>query len=99
MRFISAIRLTMLFEQRRSKTSTSRRLSEIGLTRAGARLANGNTGERQCVVTGGLGTIKVAYEGKTYYVCCEGCKQAFDADPAGTIEAWRERLKEAAKAK
>lgn len=41
--------------------------------------------------------MKVSFEGKTYYVCCEGCKQAFDADPAGTIDAYRERLKNKAK--
>jgi YHS domain-containing protein len=25
--------------------------------------------------------MPVAYEGKTYYVCCTGCKEAFLADP------------------
>lgn len=96
-RLISEIRVTFLFEEKPTEKSAYRRLSEIGLTRAGARLADGNTGERQCIVTGGLGTIKVSYEGKTYYVCCEGCKQAFDEDPAGTLEAYRERLKDAVK--
>ena len=78
-----------------TRQASYRRLSEIGLTRAGARLARGNSGERQCIVTGGLGTIKVSHEGKTYFVCCEGCQQAFAADPAGTIAAYQERLKEA----
>jgi hypothetical protein len=95
LRLLSDIRVTILFEEKSAEKSAWRRLSEIGLTRAGARLASGNTGERQCLVTGGLGTIKVSWEGSTYYVCCEGCKQAFDADPAGTIDAYRERLKEA----
>jgi hypothetical protein len=94
-RIISDIRCTMLFEERTGEKSAWRRVTEIGMTRAGERLADANAGERQCIVTGGLGTIKVTYEGKTYYVCCEGCKQAFDADPAGTVEAYRERLKEA----
>lgn len=96
-RIISDIRLTILFEQRSTARSAYRRKFELGLTRAGARLASGNTGERECIVTGGLGTIKVAHLGKTYYVCCEGCKLAFDEDPAGTIEAWRARRKDAAK--
>jgi hypothetical protein len=96
-RIISDIRITILFEERPMGNSAWRRLSEIGMTRAGAKLANGNTGERQCIVTGGLGTIKVSFEGKAYYVCCEGCKQAFDADPAGTLQDYRERLKNAAK--
>lgn len=96
-RIISDIRFAMLFEEKPTAQGSYRRLSEIGLTRVGARLASGNTGERQCIVTGGLGTIKVSHEGKTYYVCCEGCQQAFDADPAGTIAAYQERLKEASK--
>ena len=98
-RIISDIRCTLLFEERTGEKSAWRRVTEIGMTRAGERLADANAGERQCIVTGGLGTIKVTHEGKTYYVCCEGCKQAFDADPAGTVEAYRERLKEAAEKK
>ncbi len=98
-RIISDIRATLLFEERNGGKGSYRRIAEIGMTRAGERLADANAGERQCIVTGGLGTIKVTHEGKTYYVCCEGCKQAFDADPAGTVEAYREQLKEAASKK
>lgn len=94
-RIISDIRATLLFEERNGGKGSYRRIAEIGMTRAGERLALANAGEHQCIVTGGLGIIKVTHEGKTYYVCCEGCKQAFDADPAGTVESYRERLKEA----
>jgi hypothetical protein len=94
-RIISDIRITLLFEEKPTPAGSLRRMAEIGLTRAGSKLASGNTGERQCVVTGGLGTIKVSHDGKTYYVCCEGCKQAFDADPEGTLKAYRERLNQA----
>lgn len=92
-RKINDIRMTLLFEESLGSGAAFRRQYEIGMTRAGERLANGNTGERQCIVTGGLGTISVTHAGKTYYVCCEGCKQAFDADPEGTLSAYRERLK------
>lgn len=92
-RVISDIRIAMLFEEQPATGNAFRRMYEAGLTRAGERLASGNTGERECIVTGGLGTIKVMHDGKTFYVCCEGCKQAFDADPQGTIDAYRERLK------
>ncbi|MBV9126060.1 MAG: YHS domain-containing protein [Planctomycetes bacterium] len=46
----------------------------------------------ECIVTGGLGTIPVSYKGITYYVCCTGCKQAFEDNP-------EKILKEAAKRK
>lgn len=92
-RKINDIRMTMLFEESPNSDAAFRRQYEIGMTREGERLANGNTGERQCVVTGGLGTISVMHAGKIYYVCCEGCKQAFEADPEGTLMAYRERMK------
>ena len=93
-RRISDIRVTILFEQRTSGTGSFRRIAELGCTRAGEKLARGNAGERQCIVTGGLGTISVSHAGMTFYVCCEGCRQAFQDDPEGTIAAYRERLKE-----
>jgi hypothetical protein len=96
-RIISDIRTTLLFEEKPTEEASWRRLAELGLTRAGTKLASGNAGERQCIVTGGLGTIKVTHEGKTYYVCCEGCKQAFDSDPEGTIDVYRKRLQSSGK--
>ncbi|MFN8707170.1 MAG: hypothetical protein ACK526_15655 [Planctomyces sp.] len=92
-RRISEIRMSILLEQRNTNTGTFRRVSELGMTRAGERLAKGNSGERQCIVTGGLGTISVSHNGMTFYVCCEGCQQAFQDDPDGIIAAWRERLR------
>ena len=32
-------------------------------------------------MSGGLGTIKVMYKGKVYWVCCTGCRDEFKADP------------------
>lgn len=39
-----------------------------------------------CIVTEGLGTIQVSYMGKTYYVCCSGCKEEFDANPKKYVD-------------
>lgn len=35
----------------------------------------------KCIVSGGLGTTSVTYQGKTFYVCCSGCASAFEEDP------------------
>jgi YHS domain-containing protein len=35
----------------------------------------------ECIVTGGAATIKVSYQGKDYYVCCSGCRDAFTENP------------------
>jgi hypothetical protein len=97
LRRLSDIRVTLLFERRTSATASWRRVAEVGYTRAGRKLATVGAGSPQCIVTGGLGSMTVSHNDKTYYVCCEGCRQAFDADPEGTIEAYRERLAEAKK--
>ncbi len=36
----------------------------------------------ECVVSGGAASIAVSYNGKTYYVCCSGCRDEFNANPA-----------------
>lgn len=70
------------------------RIAEVGYTRAGTRLALPGGGQRECVVTGGTAQTAVTYKGETYYVCCSGCKQAFDDDPEGIIADFKARLKE-----
>lgn len=82
-------RLLMLYEKRTSAERYTR-LAEVGYTRAGASFAKGS-GEPECVVTGGVGTIAVEYEGKKYYVCCTGCRDLFNDDPAGMLAEYRQR--------
>ena len=74
-------RTLVLFEQRNRGQSFYYRLAEVGYTRAGTKLAESGSGGPECIVTGGAGTIQVSYQGKNYYVCCSGCKQAFEEDP------------------
>lgn len=52
----------------------------VGATKEGEAFATANTGP-ECIVTGGKGTIAVSFKGKTYYVCCSGCKEAFNDEP------------------
>ncbi|MCA9054190.1 MAG: hypothetical protein KDA75_10160 [Planctomycetaceae bacterium] len=89
----SDIRLVVLHEATEPGKELFFRVAEVGYTRKGRRLAGSGGGQPQCVVTGGLGTIEVQHAGKTYYVCCSGCKQAFEDDPEGILAEYRERLK------
>ena len=41
----------------------------------------GGTKKPECIVSGGAASIQVSYNGKTYYVCCSGCRDEFNADP------------------
>lgn len=45
--------------------------------------------QNECVVTGGLGTMAVSYMGMTYYVCCSGCRDAFNENPAKIIAEYK----------
>jgi YHS domain-containing protein len=78
---LSDIRLVVLFERRATATGSYRRVAGIGYTRSGHKLAESSGNQRECIVTGGKGTIAVKHKGKTWYVCCEGCRQAFEDSP------------------
>lgn len=54
--------------------------------KAGESLAGGGK-KNECIVTGGLGTIAVSHNGKTYYVCCSGCRDEFNENPQKYIDA------------
>ena len=38
-----------------------------------------------CIVTEGRGTIQVSYKGKSYWVCCSGCKDLFNDNPEAIL--------------
>jgi hypothetical protein len=67
-----------------------RRVDTIGTQREGVSFAQADDdyGDRTCVISGGLGTSTVSYKGKSYYVCCSGCKAAFEDEP----ERWIARF-------
>lgn len=84
-------RLLILFEKRPEQQSFFTRTGEVGYQRQGTKIAAvGGTGP-VCVVTGGTGTIAVTHKGKTYYVCCTGCRDAFNDDPEGTLATYEKK--------
>ncbi|MEX2112579.1 MAG: hypothetical protein WD845_05300 [Pirellulales bacterium] len=83
-------RMVVLYE-RRLGDDVYVGMGEVGATRAGSSFAKRAASGPECVVTGGLGTIAVEYEGKKYFVCCSGCRDLFDEDPAGVLADYRQR--------
>jgi hypothetical protein len=63
---------------------------EVGATKEGIAFAAGD-GKPECVVSGGLGTMPVTYQGKTYYVCCSGCRTEFNENPAKYVAEYEAR--------
>jgi YHS domain-containing protein len=57
----------------------------VGATKEGVAFAGGD-GRPECIVSGGLGSISVTYMGKTYYVCCSGCRDEFRENPEKYIK-------------
>lgn len=64
---------------------------KVGATKQGIDFASKGTVGPECVVSGGLGTMQVSYKGKTYYVCCTGCRDAFQDEPEKYIKEFNER--------
>lgn len=69
----------------------------VGATKEGEAFASVPMGP-ECIVTGGKATTKVTYKGVDYWVCCSGCKTAFNDDPEKFIKEAAEK-EAAAKAK
>lgn len=65
---------------------------EVACNKVGESLA-AKEKKNVCVVTGGLGTMAVAYKGQTYYVCCSGCRDAFNENPEKYIKEFEEAKK------
>jgi YHS domain-containing protein len=86
-------RLTVLLEKRAEQQTFYNRVAEIGFQRQGTKLAASDGNGPECVVTGGKGTIAVTHKGKTYFVCCTGCRDAFNDDPEGILAAWEAKKK------
>jgi len=64
----------------------------VGATKEGVDFAGGDDAP-ECVVSGGLGTMPVMYKGTTYYVCCSGCRDAFNDEPEKYIKEYEARKK------
>jgi hypothetical protein len=66
---------------------------QIAYTKEGVTFGTAGEKKPECVVTGGLGTMQVSYMGQTYYVCCSGCRDAFNENPAKIIAEYKARKK------
>jgi hypothetical protein len=64
---------------------------QVAMSRAGASF--GTVKKVECIVTGGLGTTAVTHKGQTYYVCCGGCRDAFNEDPERYIKEYQAKKK------
>ena len=85
-------RLVMLY-QRKERRDSFAPMAEVGLTLKGSGFGK-QSDARECIITGGLGTISVTHKGQTYYVCCTGCRDAFLENPEKELASYRKRKEE-----
>ena len=94
------IRYLMAHEIQEAGSTQFTRLMEIGLTRDGESLGAGaasSTSEpAKCIVTGGAASTTVSYRGRTFPICCSGCRDQFNDNPEKYLK--KASLIEAAKA-
>jgi hypothetical protein len=86
------------YEVKPADRTAFRMVYRVGATKEGIEFAGGDD-KPECVVSGGLGTMPVTYKGKTYYVCCSGCRDAFNDEPEKYIKEFEARKKAKSKAK
>ena len=60
---------------------------------AGSGGGAGGAKKPECIVTGVAGTMQVSFAGKTYYVCCSGCREEFEANPKKYVDLFEKAKK------
>lgn len=80
------------YEVKPAERTSFKQVYNVGATKEGVAFA-GEDDAPECVVSGGLGTMPVVYKGKTYYVCCSGCRDAFNDEPEKYIKEYEARRK------
>ena len=86
------IRFVGLYEKVAGGKGLGDTIYKVSGSKDGESFAGGGK-KNECVVTGGLGTMTVSYMGKTFYVCCSGCKDEFNDNPKKYVDAFEKKKK------
>lgn len=87
---VGEIRFTYRFEHKPDGRKLYVKDYQVAATKEGESFGKQEK-KPECVVSGGLGTSTVSYKGVTYYVCCSGCRDAFNENPEKYIKEYNER--------
>jgi hypothetical protein len=90
--FIHSNRFVYSYQTRLAGKALATPRWSVGATKEGEAFAAGS-GKPECIVSGGLGTMAVSYQGKTYYVCCSGCRSEFNESPAKYVAEFEAKKK------
>ena len=76
--------------QKKSSGGRYSTFCEVSYTRKGSGFGQ-TANAHECIITGGAGKIEVNYKGQSYWVCCGGCRDAFNENPEKEIAAYKKR--------
>jgi len=82
------IRYTMMQDRQEPGAVQLSPAIEVGLTKEGESLSGGGSASDgpKCIVTGGAATMTLTYDGKTFPICCTGCRDEFNESPEKYIK-------------
>jgi len=92
-RFLHNNRITYVYETKADGKTMFVNKFDVGWTSQAEPFANAGSTDPECVVSGGKGTIPVSHKGKTYYVCCTGCRDEFKENPEKYIAEFEAKQK------
>ena len=77
------IRYTLQIDRQEPGAPQFKNVISVGLTKEGESFAAGGGASDlpKCIMTGGAASMTVSYQGKTYPVCCSGCRDEFNDNP------------------
>jgi len=86
------IRFNGLYEKVAGGKGLGDTIYKVSGSKEGESFAGGGK-KNLCIVTEGLGTMTVSYMGKTFYVCCSGCRDEFNDNPKKYVDAFEKKNK------
>jgi len=87
------IRLNLFFAKKAKDRTLFTKDFLVAYNKDGESIGGAKDRSKECVVTGGLGTSQVSFGGKSYWVCCSGCRDAFMENPEKFIKEFEARKK------
>jgi YHS domain-containing protein len=83
------IRYTMAHDLKEPDSIQFTHLIEVGLTKDGESLAGAGVAaaeQTKCIVTGGAASMTLSFQGRTFPICCTGCRDEFNENPEKYIK-------------
>lgn len=87
------IRYTFRVAEQEAGSPQFKPVIEVGVTKEGEAFASGSAAADlpKCIVTGGAATMTVSFQGKSFPLCCTGCRDEFNDNPEKYIKKLAER--------